>query len=260
MRFLIPAALSLVAFTPSISAQMMGQSMDAEWVYSSFGSTIENHTVTVTSGIELPSTTIVNDTKFDIDIGNDWIEFQFNATSNWTASSFNGWLFRDSAGLVPSIQGYTVDSFSAGVTNTAGITTGFNSEECWANFGGMQVAGPGDWIRLKVNFGGPVLSITNLIGGQSANITVTGTTTNGAVGLAYSLFGPGPTNVFTGSCGIQTVNLSPPIQVIGTFSAIGNTMSLNMTIPAGASGLAVWVQALDFGSCQLSNGLSLVVL
>jgi hypothetical protein len=239
---------------------MLNESMDAEWVYSSFGSTIENHTVLVGNAVELPSTTILNDSKFEIDLGDDWIEFRFNAASNWGATSFNGWLFRDAFGTVAPIAGYTIDSFSSGVTNTAGITTGFNDDECWANFAGMSVAGAGDWIRMKVDFGGVTLSVTNAVAGSAATINVDGTTDNGFVGLAYSLTGAGPTNAFTGPCGFMMVDLSAPIQVIGTFSAIGTTLNMNLSIPAGASGLSVWMQALDFGSCTLSNGVALTIL
>lgn len=259
MRALITTALTLAALTPALSAQMLNESMDAEWVYSSFGSTIENHTVLVGNGVELLNTTIVNDTKFEIDLGDDWIEFRFNSASNWGSTSFNGWLFRDAFGTVAPITNYTIDSFSAGVTNTGGITTGFNDDECWANFAGMSVAGPGDWIRMKVDFGGLTLSVTNAIAGANATINVDGTTNNGFVGLAYSLAGPGPTNTFTGPCGFMMVDLSAPIRVIGTFSAIGTNLNMNLSIPAGASGLSVWMQALDFGACALSNGVALTI-
>lgn len=260
LRFLCCAAFSLAALTPTVDAQLTGSTLDAEWHYPSFGAVLENHTVVVSAGVELPSTAIFNDSKFDIDIGDDWIEFRFNAASSWSTTTFNGWLFRDALGVLGPFGGFTVDSWSAGVTGTGGIATSFNDDELWANFAGMTVAGAGDWIRLKVAPGGPVLSISGLVAGQTAMITVDNTTPNGSVGLAYSMSGAGPTTVFTGSCGFLAVDLSAPIRVIGTFGAIGTTMSLNMSIPLAASGRSVWVQGLDVGSCTLTNGLALTVL
>jgi len=260
LRFLTCAVVSLFALSPTAHAQLMGETLDAEWIYPSFGAVLESHTVVVTNSVELPSTTIVNDSKFSIDIGADWIEFQFNAGSSWTATAFNGWLFRDALSTMAPFTGFSIDAVSAGISGTAGIGLGFNDDELWVNFAGMQVAGPGDWVRLKVAPTGPVLAVSGLVAGQSANISVTSTTANGAVGLAYSMHGAGPTNIFAGSCGFLDVDLSLPITMIGTFNAIGTTMSLNMNIPGAASGRSVWVQALDISSCVLSNGLALTIL
>lgn len=154
LRTVRTAFLSLAILVPAAQAQMMGATMDAEWVYPSFGSVLESHSIVVSGGVELPSTLIQNDSKHEIDLGEDWIEFRFNSLSNWVDSSFNGWLFRDSLGMLLPITNYTVDSFSSGVTNIAGIVVGFNDDECWADFGGLAVAGPGEWIRLKVELGG----------------------------------------------------------------------------------------------------------
>jgi len=258
LRFFLSAAL-LVAVSASAQAQMNGTTMDAEWIYPSFGSVLESHSVTVGPGIELPDTAIVNDTKFSIDIGDDYVEFQFNALSTWTNASFNGWLFRDAFNGMPPITGYTVDSFSAGIGGTGGIVTGFNSDEFWADFGGMTVAGPGDWIRLKVSFNAPVLAITNLVAGQTATVTVSNATTNGLVGIGYSLSGLGPITANTGACGSLTFDLSAPIFLLGIFQAVGTTMTLNPVVPPGAQGLVIYVQGLDFGSCTVTNPLALTV-
>ncbi len=150
LRHLCTALLGLLSFVSLAEAQMLGATMEAEWVYSSFGSTIENHTVVVGPGVGLPITTIVSDTKFDIDLGDDWVEFRFNTNANWTDSSFNGWLFRDGADNLPDVTGYSVDSYSTGISNAFGIVTGFNDNEFWADFGGVVVGGSGDWIRLKL--------------------------------------------------------------------------------------------------------------
>lgn len=153
-RLFASALLCLAALTPTASAQLLGETLDIEWHYPSLGTALESHTVVVSSGLELPSTAVQNDTKFDIDVGDDWVEFRFNMASNWTNSAFNGWLLRDALGTLPPIQGYAFDSASSGVTNTANIVTGFNDDEFWADFGGLAVAGPGDWVRLMVDVGG----------------------------------------------------------------------------------------------------------
>ena len=240
-------------------AQLNGGTLTADWRYPDFNSVLESHVITVGPGVELPNTTILNDTKFDIDLGNDTVEFRFNASSNWTNATYNGWHFADTTGTVPAITGYTIDSFSAGVTGTANIVAGFTADSFYADFGGMVVAGAGDWIRMKVTFGGPQISVTNVVAGQAATVSVTGATSNGMVGVGYSLAGPGPSTVNAGGCGSLSVCLSQPIRVLGVFPAVGTTMSTSVLVPAGATGVSVWFQGLDMASCTLTNCLALVV-
>ena len=251
--------LLLLAAAAPLSAQMTGVTMDAEWIYPDFGTVLEGHSVTVGTGVELPSTSINSSSYFDIDIGDDYVEFDFNTASNWQATSFNGWLFRDALNGLPPITGYSVDSFSAGIGGVSGITTGFNNDEFWANFAGMTVANSGDWIRLKVRFGGPTLAVSNLVAGQTATVTVSNATDNGLVGLAYSFAGAGPTTVNTGACGSMSFNLSAPINLIGVFPAVGTTMTLDLPVLPPSQGLTIYAQALDLGSCTLTNSLVLTV-
>lgn len=260
MRIVLTAALGLALLTPTATAQLNGQTVTADWYYPTFGASLETHVVTVGGGVELPATTIINDFKYDIDIGDDYVQLNFNALSNWTATTFNGWHFADSAGGIAAISGFVLDSWSAGITGTGSIATGFTADSFWMDMGGMNVAGPGDWVRFRVDFGGPQLTVTNLVGGSTAVFTVDGATSGGSVGLAYSLAGGGPTSVDTGACGFQTVDLSLPINVIGIYTAIGTTMTHNQPIPTSATGLTVWFQGLDFGSCTMTNGVSMTVL
>ena len=90
MRFVLAAALGLSLLCPTATAQLNGQTVTADWYYPSFGSSLETHVVTVGAGIELPATTIINDFKYDIDIGDDFVVLTFNALSNWTLVGFNG--------------------------------------------------------------------------------------------------------------------------------------------------------------------------
>lgn len=236
---------------------MMGETVTAQWHYDQFGSVLETHDVVVGAGTELPAGSIFNDHKFDIDIGDDWVEFRFNATSNWTAAPFNGWFFRDTNGTLPAVTNYYVESASAGVTNMGGVTAGWNGNEFWCNFSGMQVAGGGEFVRLKVEFGaGLDLSVSNFVAGQTATLHVTGATNGGQVAIAYSFAGPGPTSVNAGACGLTTVDLSMPISTLGFYTATGGAVDVNVNIPPNVTGKQVWIQAMDMTTCDLSNGLA----
>jgi hypothetical protein len=153
MRFHVFVMTSVaVSLASSASAQLDGHTLTADWYFDSFGVSIETHDVIVGPGIELDPITIVNDDKFSIDIAGDTVTFLFNATSNWTEVSFNGWHFADTNGTIPEILGYTVDSFSGGIGNVGEVTTGNTGDAFWADFGGMTVAGDGDFITLRVTF------------------------------------------------------------------------------------------------------------
>ena len=108
-----------------------------------------------------------------------------------------------------------------------------------------------DYVRL-FDTAGPVLSTTGLVAGQSNTVQVDNATPNGPVQVAYSLTGGGPTSTVVG-----TVALSLPITVLPPVGADpGGTATLTSFIPAAASGAAVWVQAYDTSSGELSNGLA----
>ena len=261
LRTLLAKALFLSLLTAPVAGQMSGETVTAQWRYSDFGTVLESHDVVVGGGVELPAGSIFNDSKFDIDLGDDWIEFRFNATSNWSATAFNGWHFRDTNGTLPVITNYYVESACAGVTNLAGVSPGWNDDEFWCNFSGMSVAGGGEFVRLKVEFGtGLDLSVSNFYAGQTATIGVTGATDGGSVGIAYSLAGPGPSTVNTGACGLVTVDLSYPINLLGFYVATGGQVNVSVNLPPGGVGRNVWLQAMDMTTCELSNGLAETIL
>lgn len=113
---------------------------------------------------------------------------------------------------------------------------------------------------VTVNTAMPVLTITNFVAGQGAAMTVTNATPGAPVGFAYSLSGVGPITLNAGPCGPVTASLSAPITLLPQVNANGSgTAVLPANIPAGTSGVTVWVQALDLGSCQLSNGATMVI-
>lgn len=105
------------------------------------------------------------------------------------------------------------------------------------------------------------LAVPSLAASSSASFEATGGTPGGTIGIGYSLAGNGPTLVNTGSCGMMTANLTPPIEVLtmGIGDSAG-TLTYSVTVPSSASGRTVHFQSLDFGSCTLSNGVTRTVL
>ena len=98
------------------------------------------------------------------------------------------------------------------------------------------------------------LDVTQLVAGQPGTASLSGATPNGRVGLAYSLTGPGPTSVNTGICGVMSVDLSTPVNVLALATADANgDYALTRNVPVGARGRRIWIQGLDFGTCTLSN-------
>jgi hypothetical protein len=158
LRNFSTAFVTMCLLAGASNAQLMGSVVDADWHYPSFGTTIETHTVTVGPGVELTEPMIANSGNLNIDFGDNWVEFRFESATTWTNASFNGWLFRDSLGVLPQVRGYTVDSFSSGIGNANAIVTGFNDDEFWADLGSMTVAAAGDWIRFSVDISNPGVS------------------------------------------------------------------------------------------------------
>lgn len=253
-RFLYPifAALASSAVVSSASAQLMGQDLTADWRFPDFSSVLESHQITVSNSVELPANIIINDSKFDIDVGDNWVEFRFNATSNWSNTSFNGWYFADVNGQIPPIKSYTIDSFSSGVTGTSNIVVGNDADAFWADFGGVQVAGNGDWIRMAVQFAGLNLALRGTCPGTIA-FDATGATPGAKVAFVYA-FGTGNQKIPNGKpCAGTTLGLNGSAKLARLVTADGNgNASFSAPVPAGACG-RVFVQAIDLSTCDTSN-------
>jgi plastocyanin len=113
---------------------------------------------------------------------------------------------------------------------------------------------------VTVTTNNPVLTISNFKAGQTTDMTVTAATPGAPIGFAYSLVGPGPTSLNAGPCGAVLASLTAPITLLPQVNAnASGTAVLSIPIPAIAVGMYVWVQALDLGNCQLSNGASMRV-
>lgn len=113
---------------------------------------------------------------------------------------------------------------------------------------------------IRVDTGLPVLTISNFVAGQTASLEVTGVQAGDVVGYAYSLTGPGPSAVILPGCGSVMASLSAPVTVLGTTVANGSGVALiTANLPAGITGVPVWVQAAQVSACQLTNGATMIV-
>jgi plastocyanin len=102
--------------------------------------------------------------------------------------------------------------------------------------------------------GQPLLEISQFEEGNSATIAVSRATSGGVVGIAYSLAGQGPTSLLAGPCGLVSVDLAAPIEVLATLPTNpSGTVAMSALVPVGTQGFTVYFQALDLGSCTLSN-------
>lgn len=102
------------------------------------------------------------------------------------------------------------------------------------------------------------LSVDKLTGGLPALFDVQGATPFGFVGVAASTVGPGPTPLLVTGCGLIVINLFFPNTLKTGFAPAGGNFSFSVGVPPQATGLSVWIQALDVGSCSTSNTIATV--
>ncbi len=101
----------------------------------------------------------------------------------------------------------------------------------------------------------PVFRIHHLIAGQTATFSFSRLAPNSVFRIAYSLSGPGPLPSPFG-----VVSLTPPIFGLASGQANGvGSGSLDVRVPAAASGLPFYSQLLEMPAGKLSNPLALVI-
>ncbi|MBL7009292.1 MAG: hypothetical protein ISR76_09860 [Planctomycetes bacterium] len=111
--------------------------------------------------------------------------------------------------------------------------------------------------HLFGSISGPSLTVNRLIAGVTASLTVSNATPGGVVGVAYSLSGGGPSTANVGGCGAVSVSLSAPIRILPPMVAnAAGTATWSANVPAGTTGVMVWVQGMDVASCALTNGVA----
>ncbi len=90
----------------------------------------------------------------------------------------------------------------------------------------------------------PFLQVSDLVAGQTGSLDVSGATSGATVGFGYSLTGGGPTSSPWGN-----LSLSPPVKTAGIVAAnASGEASLQVIVPTGTSGIAVWIQAVRIAS------------
>ncbi|MBL7008785.1 MAG: DNRLRE domain-containing protein [Planctomycetes bacterium] len=145
------------------------------------------------------------------------------------------------------------DTLSLAMRNVAG-NAGRYSYVYW--YGSDASPAPPE-LEVTYGGGGPVLRVSNLVAGGVASLDVFGATPGGKVQYGYSLTGAGPTAVPGGGCGVIVVDLSLPIKQAGSATADPNgNASRSANVPAGTTGVMVWIQAFDVASCTLTNGVA----
>lgn len=173
----------------------------------------------------------------------------------------NGTIWSTTTG--PSVQ--EVDTscnfLSGSFGNTWGTAQGgadVYSDSRNPGFLSMVVLGQGTPDSVEVyDLGVPsgvgfTLSLSGLVAGGSATISVSGATAGGLVRHGYSLRGGGPTTTPWGN-----LLLTPPYTELPAMTADGaGNASLSATVPAGTTGVNVWLHAFDLGSLTFSNGVN----
>jgi hypothetical protein len=159
--------------------------------------------------------------------------------------------FNASGPFAASVVGVAIDLSALGVPAGASVTS----------LRMLTTNAACDPVSLARIAGGFTLNISTLVGGSPGTASVSGATPFGTVGIGFSLTGNGPTLMNTGPCGMMLVDLTPPVSVLPFLVAdINGDASISSIVPAGASGITLYFQALDFSSCTLSNAVTTVVL
>jgi hypothetical protein len=112
-----------------------------------------------------------------------------------------------------------------------------------------------DYVRIGDGGATPQLSVSNLVAGGVATLSVSNATPLGRVRHGYSLSGGGPVGTPFGD-----LLLSPPYTELPQLTADANgDAALAAPVPAGTTGRTVWFHAIDMASSTFSNGLAEVI-
>ena len=168
--------------------------------------------------------------------------------------------FRTSNNAYRTIMAYSpgtrVARFSGPNVSYAGYTMGNSSQD---NARSLNNTAPivADWRD-----GGPIvpppptLTVPTLVAGQFAVVTVEDCEPNGTAFVYYSLTGTGPTSTPYGNA-----DLSAPLYLLPQINLDGNGWgTLQAFVPSRASGVTVWIQAVDSTTDLWSANTSQTIL
>ena len=103
--------------------------------------------------------------------------------------------------------------------------------------------------------GGLSLSVSGLVAGGSATLTLDNAGPGAACLFAWSSAGGGPTSTVLGDCDLsQPINRLPSVTADSAGSA-----SISAAVPAAAAGVSIWIQAADLSTGELSPSLAEVI-
>jgi hypothetical protein len=157
--------------------------------------------------------------------------------------------------LLSSWQAVTGVSLSNVGANTNGNFYLLIAQDDNFPYGYLDGIGVDDISILGTTPGAPVLSVTNLVAGQITTIAIDYASPNGFVRHGYSMAGGGPTTTPFGD-----LLLSPPFKELPMIQTdAAGSGSLQAPVPPAASGVTVWLHALDMASLTFSNGLMEVI-
>ena len=101
----------------------------------------------------------------------------------------------------------------------------------------------------------PMLAVNNLVSGQTAIVRVSDCTPRRPVMVMYSFAGGGPTNTPWG-----ILSLTPPYYFFAPkIASSAGVAQFGKWVPNRFAGMDVWMQAIDWNSRAISNGLALTV-
>ena len=100
----------------------------------------------------------------------------------------------------------------------------------------------------------PALAITNLVSGQTAAVSISGCTPNGAVYFVWSAQSGGPTKTAFGAGYVGPVHA-----VIAVTADANGDVIMYQPVPTGHSGRTLWFHGLDFGLRALIAPLTMTI-
>ena len=133
-RRLLPAVAALVAVPAIANAQLVGNTVQVNYVYPSIGSTFASANVVVGAGTELPGFPGL-DPRTNIDLLNSSIDITYNSAGSWNSAAFNGLHFFD---VFATIDPFT--SVTIGSTNMVGLDLSritFDANNIYVNWQGL---------------------------------------------------------------------------------------------------------------------------
>lgn len=266
MKSILPLALACSTLSPLAAAQLpdvMGQEVNPAngktYLILEESTWTDARAAAVNLGGQL--------TTIDDQAENDWI---FQAFGAWGGQSRDLWIGLEDIMVEGNHVWASGDpviytNWAFGQPDNYLGNDPFNGEDHVHMYGDQSPYGPGLWNDMHdadpgtagwtfglygvVEVQWPVYTMTPLVGGTAATLTLTEVTPFGDVLVGFSTRGAGPTNTIYGP-----LAMTPPITQLPIFTADANGVAtLSLRIKPFMSGATVYTQALDLKSGGLSN-------